>query len=346
MGWFANAAGGVGGALGGLGIAEGVADWGNTFFGGERAPRSEGPAQVHLNQRAAELPGGDAMDSVGFRHWWLQTPNREAGMGPRGGGVPGNQIDIPGVTPTTINDHRGQSERSNVHRQGVPGVDPARVDSLLAEGRETGPWIPLLNDCNHAMDDVLEDAGGNHADWAPMSPLHSRGLHDVITGRASDGQTAMTGGLAAAGGIAGALNPMLGLGIAGAGAASYLSGTTASYLEEQGRTTEAEGVSILGMGAAGASLGAGIAGPAGALAGGGVGLIAGSAMSLLGDEASDSARVQVPGLGTSISAEEGVGIGGMAAGGALLGTMVAPGIGTAIGAGIGGLVGLGMSLWD
>jgi hypothetical protein len=345
MGMFSGAAG----ALGGLGLSEGIFDWANVFTGGDRPgpTTATGPAQVHLHERAADLPGGGLMDQLGFRHWWLRTPNREAGMGPETGGVPGERFELPGMT--TINDHTGQAADTtgtDIHTTPVPGVDPARVDELLQLGRPTGPWIPFLNDCNSTMDDVLEDAGAGTRDRPLLSPVHSRSLHDVIAGRASDGQTATTGILGALGGIGGAIMPSLGLGMLGAGAAGYLSGTTASWLEDQGRTTEAEAVSILGMGASGASIGAGIGGLAGAGIGGALGLIGGSAMSLFGDESSTSSRVEVPGLGTSISAEEGVGIGGMAAGGALLGTMICPGLGTAIGGGIGGLVGLGASLWD
>lgn len=344
MGWFGHAMGGIGGALGGAGIAEGIMDWRRVFFGGDAPAPSTGPVTAQLHQRAADLPGGQAMDALGFRHQWLEVNGRQLGMGPNDGSVPGRNFDIPGVTQTTMNNHAGETPTSTIP---LRGVDPDALDRRLVQGQETGAWFPFLNDCNQVVNDALRDSGANPRDIPSLSPLHSRGLHDVIRGRPQESyDPAMTGGLMGLGGIAGAISPTLGLGIAGAGAASYLSGTVASRLEDQGHTTAAEGVSILGMGAAGASLGAGIAGAPGALVGGGLGLVGGSAMSLLGDEAADSPRVHIPGTSKSISAEEGVGIAGMAGGGALLGTAICPGIGTAIGAGVGALGGLVMSLFD
>jgi hypothetical protein len=349
------------GAAGGFGLAEGIYDWRNTFFGqdhpsGPAPEAAPGSAQVHLDERAVAMPGGHLLDEVGQRHWWLQTPDREAGMG-SANGVPGDSIAPP--LQTQITDQRGQADRPGVTRHDVPGVDPARVDALLEDGRPTGPWIPFLNDCNQVTDDVLADAGGDRRNWDSPDVLHARALHDVIAGRAPEGQTEVTEGLGAGGAALGAAAPTTAPWLAGAGAAAYLSGTEASRLEAQGNTTAAEGVSVAGMGASGAMLGAGIGSivPAvgtavGAGVGGGLGLAAGGALSLFGDESPDSERLVGP-EGHSVSAEETVGIGGMAAGGALLGATigsVVPAVGTAIGAavggGLGGLTGLVASLWD
>jgi hypothetical protein len=344
MGWFGNVMGGLGGAFGGAGIAEGIMDWRRVFTGGDAPAPSTGPVTAQLHQRAADLPGGQAMDALGFRHQWLEVNGRQVGMGPDDGSVPGRNFDIPGVTQTTLNDHTGEEPTASVP---LRGVDPTALDERLQQGSSTGAWFPFLNDCNQAMNDALRDSGANPRDIPSLSPLHSRGLHDVIRGHEQESyDTEMTMGLMGAGGVAGALNPALGLGLAGAGAASYLSGTMASRLEDQGRTTEAEAVSILGMGASGASIGGSVAGIPGALVGGGIGLAAGGVASLLGDESADSARVNIPGTSRSISAEEGVGIAGMAGGGALIGTAICPGIGTAVGAGVGALGGLVMSLFD
>ena len=68
----------------------------------------------------------------------------------------------------------------------------------------------------------------------------------------------VTGGLMAAGGVAGAMCPALAPFMAGAGIIGHLSGMAAHSREEGGHTTLAEGTSTLGMMGSGAMLGAGI----------------------------------------------------------------------------------------
>jgi len=61
-------------------------------------------------------------------------------MGPKGGGVPGEDFcpDLP-YKPTTVNDHTGKSERPDVTCTPLPGVDTTCVEKELELGRETGP---------------------------------------------------------------------------------------------------------------------------------------------------------------------------------------------------------------
>jgi hypothetical protein len=119
-------------------------------------------------------------------------------------------------------------------------------------------------------------------------------------------------------------------------------------------------IDVLGMGASGAALGAGIGSlvPAvgtaiGAGIGGGAGLVVGGAQAVFGNEAEPNSGLEVPLVNTHITAQEGVGIAGMAGGGALTGAAIGsivPALGTAIGAGagalIGGAAGLIGSIWD
>lgn len=137
---------------------------------------------VQLCQRPADLPGGDLMNRLfGLRHWWIKTPNKEAGMGKLGGGVPGlAETDDPYTLYTSLNDHTGQSEDPASTCAPVCGVDVDKVEELLEVGRETGPWLPLVSDCNNVCDDILRDAGGDPKNWQDP-PLHSRLLHDIVT---------------------------------------------------------------------------------------------------------------------------------------------------------------------
>jgi hypothetical protein len=41
-------------------------------------------------------------------------------------------------------------------------------------------WVPLLNDCNNAIDDALRDGGGDPSTWADP-PFHWRLGHDIVT---------------------------------------------------------------------------------------------------------------------------------------------------------------------
>lgn len=172
-------------------------------------------------------------------------------------------------------------------------------------------------------------------------------------------QSGLTWGGGAAGLVAGAACPALAPFIAGAGLVSHLGGLASHHLEEHGHTTAAEGVSTLGMAGSGALLGAGIGSvvPAlgtavGAGIGGGIGGLVGGAMGIFGDDAAGpNEGVGVD--GHRVTEEEGMGMLGMAGGGALLGAgigSIVPAVGTAIGAAAGGLIGgaagLIGSLWD
>lgn len=118
------------------------------------AAAAKKPATVQLCERPADLPGND---KLGVQHWWLKTPNKEVGMGPAGGGIPGKKdgpSGYPGV-PTTLNDHTGEGGPA-VSCQELPDVDVGCVDEELAIGKPTGRWLPPFNDCHTAVQDVID----------------------------------------------------------------------------------------------------------------------------------------------------------------------------------------------
>jgi hypothetical protein len=125
------------------------------------------------------------MDKLGLRHWWLKTPSLEAGMGKRGGGVPGlATTQNPYTLRTTMNDHSGQSQDPSARCQPVCGVSLERVEVQMRQGRETGAWLPLVNDCNNVVDDILKTSGGDPRNW-PGAPLHADAVHSLYQGTVS-----------------------------------------------------------------------------------------------------------------------------------------------------------------
>jgi RHS repeat-associated protein len=103
---------------------------------------------VYRCSRPAEILGG-LVD-----HQWIKTDSVEAGMGPAGGGVPGNQSDSPYVTQTSVNDHSGQSASPKAACRPVPNVNEQKVNELLRIGRPLGTWTPW-NQCQSFVNDVL-----------------------------------------------------------------------------------------------------------------------------------------------------------------------------------------------
>ena len=93
------------------------------------------------------IPGGRLMRNLGFRHQWLVTAESRAGMGNKVG-IPGENgqtsPDLP-FSPTYVRSHDGRQPET-WHQ--VSGVDLRALNTWMKEGRPTGPWTPLVNDCN------------------------------------------------------------------------------------------------------------------------------------------------------------------------------------------------------
>ena len=107
---------------------------------------------VWLCRRVAQIQLGQ---ELGLEHWWIMTPDREAGMGRCGGGVPGAQSDSPFITQTCVNDHNGEHAKTDVQCEPLSGFDPACVDDELKLGRPLGRWTPT-NQCQAFVQEVLD----------------------------------------------------------------------------------------------------------------------------------------------------------------------------------------------
>ncbi|MBE2253384.1 MAG: hypothetical protein IAE78_27900 [Myxococcus sp.] len=111
---------------------------------------SELQAQVELCKRAADLP---VVGPLGATHHWLRTPNKEVGMGQNPGQIPGHGEAPPVMQSTQWIDHSKEKEKECVV---VPDVDAACVERETEIGKDTGQWVPFVNDCHTKTQEVLD----------------------------------------------------------------------------------------------------------------------------------------------------------------------------------------------
>lgn len=111
-------------------------------------PVDASPDPKSWAQKAANVSA-----KLGGEHRFLVTPQRAAGMGPAGGGLPDGSAPI--MQPTTLNDHRGQAMRPDADCEPVPNVDEDCVNEELRIGRPMGPWLPTVNDCHTVAEGIL-----------------------------------------------------------------------------------------------------------------------------------------------------------------------------------------------
>jgi hypothetical protein len=92
-------------------------------------------------------------------HDWIKVPGLEAGLGPRGGGVPGQETRsedmIPFYTQTEVINHAGQSESPEASGRQIQGIDEICVRNELELGKSQGRWTPL-NTCLTFARKVIE----------------------------------------------------------------------------------------------------------------------------------------------------------------------------------------------
>jgi RHS repeat-associated protein len=102
---------------------------------------------------------------TGFKHHWIKTDTKEAGLGPAGGGIPGvpGQPGAQGTSsdsigePTTVNDHSGASDAPGAECEEVKDVDEDCVNKHLQIGSYEGPFgIPPTNNCQTFAGDILD----------------------------------------------------------------------------------------------------------------------------------------------------------------------------------------------
>jgi len=115
-------------------------------------PDGLGAGTVWLCRRVADPP---LANTFPVEHWWLMTSEREAGLGPCGGGVPDSHTASPYATETCVNDQRGEHSREGAECEPIAYVDAGCVDRELTLGRPLGPLTPL-NQCLSFAEDVLD----------------------------------------------------------------------------------------------------------------------------------------------------------------------------------------------
>ena len=134
--------GGGGGAPGGGGLPVTVTL--QKIQGPPTNSRTSAPKTLscQINSRAANIPGGHLLHSIGINHEWITTSaGVSVGMG-TARGVP--QSDYPGVQTQVVN-HAGQVPDSSA---AFSNIDAAALNTYIRVGTPTGPWIPGANDCN------------------------------------------------------------------------------------------------------------------------------------------------------------------------------------------------------
>ena len=114
-------------------------------------PPPQGRFTVTLNSRAANIPGGSILHAAGADHEWITTSEGKAvGMGTakNGGEIPdkngGSSPDKIG-DPTKLADEHGDTPTST---HTYTNVDRDAINSYLTPGKDTGLWVPTINDCN------------------------------------------------------------------------------------------------------------------------------------------------------------------------------------------------------
>jgi len=116
--------------------------------------------EVVIVSRPVNFNGvASALNSTGIEHQWVKTDSFEAGMGPTTGEVPGqgNNKDLPLTSVSTI-DHTGQSQLPNSNESPVPfPVNEQCINNLIQPGQNLGRFVPLFNDCQTFVEDVLNE---------------------------------------------------------------------------------------------------------------------------------------------------------------------------------------------
>jgi hypothetical protein len=113
--------------------------------------------KVYLCNRTADL---SANSYFGFRHYWIKTDEKQAGLGVMGEGVPGQRQgqtspDLFYITKTTINDHTSECNKPDTECVEVIGADPNIINERLQIGAYYGGFDPLFNNCRTVACDIL-----------------------------------------------------------------------------------------------------------------------------------------------------------------------------------------------
>ncbi len=121
-----------------------------SFDGQPAAQQTNGQYAVTLNGRTANVTGGGLMHVMGADHVWITTSDgKSVGMGTaKGGGqIPdkngGSSPDKPGDPTQLVDEHGDKSTWTRT----FTNVNKSAMDTYLTPGKQTGAWIPSVNDC-------------------------------------------------------------------------------------------------------------------------------------------------------------------------------------------------------
>lgn len=117
--------------------------------------------QVELCQRPNEIEQYQGSPIVeDLPHFWLKTPEKEAGLGEADGTIPGQAMPDQLFPQTAILDH-SEEPREGVRCSEVPLVDEGCVNEQLEIGKLQGTWFPILNDCMAFVNRVISTCRNN-----------------------------------------------------------------------------------------------------------------------------------------------------------------------------------------
>ncbi|MDP2136820.1 MAG: RHS repeat-associated core domain-containing protein [Candidatus Didemnitutus sp.] len=152
----AAAIGGTASVLGGGKFANGAVTSAFQHLFNSESSRKEPRREAWLFEEQADVFGGTVAGSIGKYHQWLATFEDgklvfAAGLG-NAEGVPGEASrlpDLPGLSKGYIKDHSHRNNTPGVMATRLYNVDFNALNSYLSmRNASTGPWLPLMTDCN------------------------------------------------------------------------------------------------------------------------------------------------------------------------------------------------------
>jgi|GEM_PF-3688565 len=137
--------------------------WEKAWESPERPAPAFESGRVYWCKRPTNINGPFRVVNKIAYHFWIKTDQKEAGLGPAGGGVPGQEAppDIPYFSFTSITDHTGQSEKPNATCELVPDADSQIANSELQIGKPMGRFT-ATNNCYVFSLNVIEKARKSH----------------------------------------------------------------------------------------------------------------------------------------------------------------------------------------
>jgi len=114
------------------------------------------PGSVYLCKRKTQIRGIFSIVNGVAYHFWLRTDEKEMGLGPLGGGVPGQDEppDSPYVTQTAIVDHKGEFDKPGSSCEIDPDANAKLVNQQLELGKPEDRFT-IFNNCWFFVQRVL-----------------------------------------------------------------------------------------------------------------------------------------------------------------------------------------------